>query len=57
MTDSACSFLDLYSSLNPQDVAFFGNRSLVVHNAAGTRIACASFEPLSEEAGEDTDDC
>jgi hypothetical protein len=29
-------------------VAFFGNRSLVVHDAAGARIACASFKAMPE---------
>jgi hypothetical protein len=60
MTYSPCSFLDLYSSLNPKEGAFFGNRSLVIHNAASVRIACASFEPVKEgmeDAGEEMDDC
>jgi hypothetical protein len=55
-----CSFLDLYSSLNPTDVAFFGNRSLVVHNAANARVACANFMPVSGKgAAKDAegDDC
>jgi hypothetical protein len=37
------SFVDLYSSLNPRNVAFVGNRSMVIHYGNGTRLACANF--------------
>ncbi|CAI4212808.1 unnamed protein product [Parascedosporium putredinis] len=39
-------FLDMYTSMNPNNVAFVGNRSLILHNYAGERIACANFKPL-----------
>lgn len=36
---------DAYISLNPDTVAFIGNRSIVIHNSVGngTRIACANL--------------
>ncbi|KAJ9148413.1 hypothetical protein NKR23_g5237 [Pleurostoma richardsiae] len=37
------SFVDLYTALVPTDVAFFGNRSIVFHDASSARIACANF--------------
>jgi hypothetical protein len=37
------SYLDLYLSTNPEDPAFFGNRSVVVHALNGTRLNCANF--------------
>lgn len=37
------SYLDLYLSTNPDDPAFFGNRSVVVHALNGTRLNCANF--------------
>ncbi|KAI9782899.1 MAG: hypothetical protein M1839_004373 [Geoglossum umbratile] len=38
------SYTDLYASTKPGSFAFFGNRSIVVHYANKTRIACANFE-------------
>jgi len=36
-------YIDDYVSLNPDDAAFLGNRSLVIHDNNGTRIACANW--------------
>ncbi|KIW85882.1 hypothetical protein Z517_01275 [Fonsecaea pedrosoi CBS 271.37] len=40
-------YLDLYVSTDPSNVAFFGNRSVVVHNANGTRLNCGNFTQMS----------
>ena len=32
--------------MNPNNVAYVGNRSLVIHDYMGDRIACANFKPL-----------
>lgn len=32
--------------MNPNNVAFVGNRSLVIHDYMGERLACANFKPL-----------
>ncbi|ORY09197.1 superoxide dismutase [Clohesyomyces aquaticus] len=37
------SFVDWYAALVPDTGAFFGNRSIVVHYANSTRLACANF--------------
>lgn len=42
-TDFSQSYVDLYESTKPGIGAFFGNRSVVVHLADKTRIACANF--------------
>jgi hypothetical protein len=53
----ANSFTDPYTSLNESNVAFFGNRSFVIHNAAGDRIACANWTASAPPAsGDDGDD-
>jgi hypothetical protein len=36
-------YLDAYLSTDPNNVAFFGNRSIVVHAANGTRLNCGNF--------------
>jgi len=41
------SYVDLYASLTPGIGVFFGNRSVVVHFANSTRLACANFELAS----------
>ncbi|KAF2184484.1 hypothetical protein K469DRAFT_579978 [Zopfia rhizophila CBS 207.26] len=41
------SFLDLYAALVPGNGAFFGNRSIVIHYANSTRLACANFNMMS----------
>jgi hypothetical protein len=46
-TDKSTSYLDLYSSTNPEDVSFFGDLSVVVHYANKTRITCANFKLIS----------
>lgn len=38
------SYVDLYESTKPGIGAFFGNRSVVIHAADKSRIACANFE-------------
>ena len=38
-----CSFTDKYTALDPSNVAFFGNRSIVFHDKTSARIACASL--------------
>ncbi|SPO06078.1 uncharacterized protein DNG_08767 [Cephalotrichum gorgonifer] len=43
------SFLDLYTSLNPESRAFIGNRSVVIHGDDGTRLACANFQLVPDE--------
>lgn len=40
------TYLDLYLSTDANNVAFFGNRSLVVHAANGTRLNCANFTQM-----------
>ncbi|KAK0622380.1 superoxide dismutase [Immersiella caudata] len=37
------SFVDQYAALVPGIGAFFGNRSIVIHFANSTRLACANF--------------
>ncbi|KAK4031843.1 Cu,Zn superoxide dismutase-like protein [Parachaetomium inaequale] len=37
------SFMDMYVALVPGIGAFFGNRSIVIHYANSTRLACANF--------------
>ena len=37
------SFTDQYAALVPRIGAFFGNRSIVIHFANSTRLACANF--------------
>ncbi|RMZ88408.1 hypothetical protein DV736_g4370, partial [Chaetothyriales sp. CBS 134916] len=44
-------YLDLYLSTNNNNVAFFGNRSLVVHAANGTRLNCGSFVLVHDFSG------
>ncbi|KAL6802351.1 Cu,Zn superoxide dismutase-like protein [Trichoderma sp. SZMC 28012] len=39
-------YFDLYTSLSPDNPAFFGNRSIVVHYANKTRLTCANFAKL-----------
>ena len=39
-------FTDNYISTNPGGGAFIGNRSIVIHDAAGGRIACANLTNL-----------
>ena len=40
-------YLDLYVSSEPGSPAYFGNRSVVVHDGAGTRLTCANFTMLT----------
>lgn len=42
-TNLSCSYIDPYPALKPGIGAFFGNRSIVLHFANKTRIACANF--------------
>ncbi|KAK4451048.1 Cu,Zn superoxide dismutase-like protein [Podospora aff. communis PSN243] len=37
------TFIDQYAALVPGIGAFFGNRSIVIHYANSTRLACANF--------------
>ncbi|KAL2415848.1 Cell surface Cu-only superoxide dismutase [Exophiala dermatitidis] len=37
------TYLDAYVSTDPNSPAFFGNRSIVVHAANGTRLNCGNF--------------
>jgi hypothetical protein len=39
----SANYTDSYVSLTPGTPAFFGNRSIVLHYANKTRIACANF--------------
>lgn len=40
-------YVDDYCSLNPDDPAFIGNRSLVIHCNNGTRLACANWAAVT----------
>jgi hypothetical protein len=46
-TDSRHSYLDLYSSTDPTNPAYFGNLAVVVHLSNKTRIACANFTAIA----------
>ncbi|KIW18755.1 hypothetical protein PV08_03044 [Exophiala spinifera] len=37
------TYLDLYLSTDPESLAYFGDRSVVVHAANGTRLNCGNF--------------
>ena len=39
-------YLELYLSTDPNNAVFFGNRSVVVHAANGTRLNCANFTQM-----------
>ncbi|KAF2866800.1 superoxide dismutase [Massariosphaeria phaeospora] len=41
------SYLDLFSSTNPGNPAYFGNLSVVVHLSNKTRISCGNFKMVS----------
>lgn len=43
LTCFEAKYYDPYLSLNPDDVAYFGNLSVVVHDASEARIACANI--------------
>ncbi|KKA24967.1 Superoxide dismutase Cu-Zn [Rasamsonia emersonii CBS 393.64] len=45
-------YIDYYLSTTPDNIAFFGNLSVVVHTANATRLNCGNFE-LVEDDGED----
>lgn len=51
----ANSFTDPYTSLNSSNVAFFGNLSFVIHNAAGDRILCSNWTMADAPAGGEDD--
>ncbi|KAF1810340.1 Cu,Zn superoxide dismutase-like protein [Eremomyces bilateralis CBS 781.70] len=44
----SASFIDKYASLKPGIGAFFGNRSVVIHLADKSRLACTNWKPLSD---------
>jgi hypothetical protein len=46
MNSFQARYLDLYLSTDTNNVAFFGNRSVVVHAANGTRLNCANFTQM-----------
>ncbi|KAH8179921.1 copper/zinc superoxide dismutase (SODC) domain-containing protein [Sarocladium implicatum] len=46
-------YSDYFASTNPDDVAFFGNLSFVIHFANSTRITCANFERKVKAPGPD----
>lgn len=50
-SDDIVSFTDKFTSLEPNTPAFIGNRSLVVHAADGSRIACGNFVLLNSGNG------
>jgi hypothetical protein len=43
LTPRPFSFVDQYAALVPGIGSFFGNRSIVIHYANSTRLACANF--------------
>lgn len=47
VVEFSTSYTDLYVSTKPGIGAFAGNRSVVVHQAGGGRIACANFTLVS----------
>jgi hypothetical protein len=48
------TYVDLYASTDPEDAAFFGSLSFVIHRSNSSRLACANFELVESE---DDDDC
>ncbi|MCJ1334228.1 hypothetical protein MMC10_010935 [Thelotrema lepadinum] len=44
-------YLDPFVSSSPGSPAYFGNRSVVIHDASGTRLTCANFSMLSAGQG------
>ena len=50
IADRSLSYTDIYVSTVPGAAAFFGNRSLVVHDKNLTRITCANFTLQSNSA-------
>jgi hypothetical protein len=47
----SANYTDKYASLNPSDPAFFGDKSIVLHYANKTRIACANFQMINKKFG------
>jgi Cu/Zn superoxide dismutase len=45
-------YLDLYTSLTPGSKSFVGNRSVVIHNNKGDRIACGNITQQAVASGE-----
>lgn len=43
----SAQYIDNYISLNPDDAAFMGNRSIVIHDNNSTRLACANWVPVT----------
>lgn len=52
--DAKLSYVDNYISLNSEDPAFIGNRSVVIHYHNTTRLACANIEKSSNSSGAST---
>ncbi|TID19031.1 Cu/Zn superoxide dismutase-like protein [Venturia nashicola] len=48
------NYTDKYLSLTPGNPAFFGDKSVVLHFANKTRIACANFKIVDRKAGSAT---
>lgn len=46
------SYIDQYLSLNPEDPAYFGGLSVVVHFANTTRLACANITSVASSLSE-----
>ncbi|KAK2738871.1 hypothetical protein FQN57_006886 [Myotisia sp. PD_48] len=46
-------YTDLYASTKEGAIAFFGNRSFVVHDAAGARVNCGNFKLIEENDDDD----
>jgi hypothetical protein len=43
LPNKAISFTDAYLSLTPGNAAYIGDKSIVIHYANKTRLACANF--------------
>jgi hypothetical protein len=52
LTGQFSRFNDKYTALNPIQLGYIGNRSIVFHDSAGARIACATLKKV--ETHDDT---
>lgn len=52
-TSFFAEYTDFYLSTDPSSNAFFGDKSVVIHDATGTRLNCGNFQlaPVAQVAG------
>jgi len=48
-SDPGYRFNDPYTAMNIIQLGYIGNRSIVFHDANGTRIACATLVKVAKE--------